>query len=99
MIMTGGMIESEKALEYGLVNHVTPLEELLPYVRKMAEKIANNSPVAISHAIKAVNAGFKYDADGFKTEIKAFGKCFGTADFKEGTTAFLKKRKANFPGS
>jgi enoyl-CoA hydratase len=99
MIMTGGMIESEKALDYGLVNHVTPLEELLPYVRKMAEKIANNSPVAISHAIKAVNAGFKYDADGFKTEIKAFGKCFGTADFKEGTTAFLKKRKANFPGS
>jgi enoyl-CoA hydratase len=99
MIMTGGMIESEKALEYGLVNHVTPLEELLPYVRKMAEKIANNSPVAISHAIKAVNAGFKYDADGFKTEIKAFGKCFCTADFKEGTTAFLKKRKANFPGS
>jgi enoyl-CoA hydratase len=99
MIMTGGMIEAEKALEYGLVNYVTSFEELLPYVRKMAVKIANNSPVAIRNAIKAVNAGFKYDADGFKTEIKAFGKCFGTADFKEGTTAFLKKRKANFPGT
>jgi enoyl-CoA hydratase len=99
MIMTGGMIEAEKGLEYGLVNHVTSLEELLPYVRKLAGKIANNSPVAIGYAIKAVNAGFKYDADGFKTEIKAFGKCFGTADFKEGTTAFLEKRKASFPGS
>lgn len=99
MIMAGGMIESEKGLEYGLVNHVTSLEELMPYVRKLAGKIANNSPVAISYAIKAVNAGFKYDADGFKTEISAFGKCFGTADFKEGTTAFLEKRKARFPGN
>lgn len=99
MIMTGAMIEAEKGLEYGLINQVTSLEELLPYVRKLAGKIANNSPVAIRYAIKAVNAGFKYDEDGFKTEIKAFGKCFGTADFKEGTTAFLEKRKASFPGN
>jgi enoyl-CoA hydratase len=98
MIVTAGMIEAERALEFGLVNHVTPLEELLPYVRKMAAKIANNSPVAIRHAINAVNTGFKYDADGFKAEIKAFGECFATNDFKEGTTAFLQKRKANFPG-
>lgn len=99
MIMTGAMIEAETAMDYGLVNHVTALEELLPYCRKLAEKIANNSPVAIAYAIKAVNAGFRYDADGFKTEINAFGKCFGTADFKEGTTAFLEKRKAKFPGA
>lgn len=99
LIMTGSMIEAEAALEYGLVNRVTSLEELLPYVKKLGGKIASNSPVAIRNAIKAVNAGFKYDADGFGAEIKAFGESFGTDDFKEGTSAFLEKRKARFPGS
>ncbi len=99
MIMTGGMIEAEKGLEYGLVNDVVALEELMPHAKKVALKIANNSPVAVRYAIKAVNAGFKYDKDGFKTEINAFGECFGTEDFKEGTTAFLEKRKAKFPGA
>jgi enoyl-CoA hydratase len=54
--------------------------------------------VAISYAIDAVNAGFAEGQDGFKAEIKAFGDCFGTADFKEGTTAFMEKRRADFPG-
>jgi enoyl-CoA hydratase len=57
-----------------------------------------NSPAAIGQAIKAINANFKEGVDGYKTEIKAFGKCFGTADLKEGTTAFLEKRKAEFIG-
>ena len=57
-----------------------------------------NSSVAISSAIKAVNAGYVDGVDGFKTEIEEFGKCFGTADFKEGTNAFIEKRKAVFPG-
>jgi enoyl-CoA hydratase len=58
----------------------------------------NNSPVAIAAAIASVNAGFEEDENGFETEITEFGKCFGTADFKEGTQAFLEKRKAKFPG-
>ena len=99
MIMTGGMIDADRAFESGLVNHVTSLEELLPYCKEIAAKIAANSPVAIAYAIKAVNAGFKKDEDGFATEIKAFGACFATDDFEEGTTAFLEKRKAQFPGS
>jgi enoyl-CoA hydratase len=66
---------------------------------KFAGKISNNSPVAISYAIKAINAGFNNNVNGFKAEIEAFGSCFGTSDFKEGTTAFLEKRKANFPGT
>lgn len=99
LIMTAAMIDAEKAMEYGLVNHFTAQEELLPYCKKLAKKIANNSPMAIAYAIKAVNAGFMKDVDGFKTEIDVFGKCFGTADFKEGTSAFLEKRKANFPGT
>jgi enoyl-CoA hydratase len=57
-----------------------------------------NSPVAISNAIKAVNANYTDGENGFETEIRAFGESFGTEDFKEGTTAFLEKRKAEFPG-
>ncbi|PCE66485.1 enoyl-CoA hydratase/isomerase family protein [Sediminicola luteus] len=98
LIMTAGMIPSEKALAYGLVNEVVAQENLVPLAEKLAAKIAQNSPVAITHAIKAVNAGFKDGTDGYQTEISAFGQCFGTADFKEGTTAFLEKRKADFPG-
>ena len=98
MIMTAGMIDVDRALDYGLVNHVVSQEELLAYCLKTAGKIANNSSVAISHAIKVVNAGFKTNVNGYESEIEAFGECFGTADFKEGTSAFLEKRKADFPG-
>lgn len=98
MIMTAGMIDSTQAHNYGLVNHVTEQEELLSMAEKIALKIKRNSSVAIAQAINAVNANFKDGVDGFKAEIEAFGNCFGTADFEEGTTAFLEKRKANFPG-
>nr|WP_299343483.1 enoyl-CoA hydratase-related protein [Allomuricauda sp.] len=99
LIMTAGMIDANKALEYGLVNHVVASDELLPLAYKIAGRISNNSSVAIKHAIKAVNAGYSYDVDGYTVEIDAFGTCFGTNDFKEGTSAFLEKRKADFPGS
>ena len=98
MIMTAGMIDATKALEYGLVNHVVPQERLLELCNQLADKISNNSPVAISYAIKAINDCFNNSVNGYTTEIDAFGKCFGTADFKEGTSAFLAKRKADFPG-
>ncbi|MGK4566647.1 enoyl-CoA hydratase/isomerase family protein [Flavobacterium sp. 3HN19-14] len=98
MIMTAGMINAEQALQFSLVNYVVPQPELLSFCYGIAEKIMKNSPIAIGKAIKAVNANFKEGEDGFKTEIKAFGYCFGTEDFKEGTTAFLEKRKPVFPG-
>ncbi|MGB3606909.1 MAG: enoyl-CoA hydratase-related protein [Psychroserpens sp.] len=98
MIMTAGMIDANQALEYGLVNHVTTEGELMSLVEKIAGKIMRNSTVAIQGAIKAINANYTDGVDGYKTEIKQFGKCFGTEDFKEGTTAFLEKRKADFPG-
>ena len=99
LIFTAGMIDAEKALQYGLVNHVTTQEELLQFCYKLAEKMMRNSSVAFAAAIKAVNAGFSDGVDGYQTEVKQFGNCFGTNDFKEGTTAFLEKRKAQFPGN
>ena len=96
MIMTAAMITANDALRLGLVNHVVPQTALLDFCNNIATKILKNSPAAITQAIKAVNANFKDGVDGYKTEIKAFGKCFGTPDFIEGTTAFLEKRKAVF---
>ncbi|QXP71359.1 enoyl-CoA hydratase/isomerase family protein [Polaribacter sp. R2A056_3_33] len=96
MIMTAGMIFAEEAKEYGLVNHVTPPEELLSLAEKIASKIIRNSSEAISAAIRAVNAGFEDGVNGFDVEVDEFGECFGTDDFIEGTDAFLNKRKPNF---
>ena len=98
MILTAGMLTAEEAKQYNLVNYVVPQIELLDFCLGIAQKIMKNSPAAIGQAIKAINANFKEGVDGYKTEIKAFGKCFGTSDFKEGTTAFLEKRKAEFIG-
>ena len=96
MIFTAGMISAEEALNYGLVNSIVEQKDLIETCEGIARKILKNSPMAIRSAIKAVNAGFKNGVNGFEVEIEEFGKCFGTTEFKEGTRAFLEKRKANF---
>jgi enoyl-CoA hydratase len=96
MIFTAGMMKAEEALQWGLVNTVVEQAELLSTCEGLAQKIIANSPKAIAAAIRCVNAGFNTGVNGFEVEIEEFGKCFGTSDFKEGTTAFLEKRKPNF---
>ncbi len=98
MVFTAGMIKADEALTWGLVNYVVEPEALLAKAEEIASKILNNSGTAVASAIRAINANFEDGVDGFKVEIQEFGKCFGTEDFKEGTTAFLEKRKPNFRG-
>tara|TARA_B100001939_G_C16827766_1_gene567228 strand:+ start:137 stop:916 length:780 start_codon:yes stop_codon:yes gene_type:complete len=99
MIFSAKMIDSVTALKYGLVNYVVPQAELLGAAEEMARSFMKNSIVAMGFAIEAVNAGLLEGSVGYDVEVRAFGECFETADFKEGTKAFIEKRKPNFPGA
>lgn len=96
LITTAGMMSADEAEQWGLVNHVVTQDELMGLAMKIATKICNNSGSAIKSAIKAVNANYVDGLNGFNVEITEFGNCFGTDEFKEGTTAFLEKRKPEF---
>lgn len=98
MIMTGNMIDASTALQYGLVNYVVPQEELMNKALSIAELINTKAPLAIAGCIKAVNAAFDKNQNGYQTEINIFGELFDTADAKEGAAAFLEKRQPVFKG-
>lgn len=98
LTMTGNLIDANEALRLGLTNHVTTPENLLSETKKILQSIISKAPLAIAEAIALVNHAAYGNADGLQKEIEAFGKLFGTADAKEGATAFLEKRKANFTG-
>lgn len=94
-IMSGKQVQAEEALSVGLVNQVTE-HSALDEAKSLLNKILKQGPIAIKNAILAVKEA--ESEDGFDTEAKLFGELCGTTDFKEGTSAFLEKRKPNFSG-
>jgi len=98
LLMSGTMIDANTALQYGLVNYVVKQEDLLAKARSILELINSKAPLAVAACIKTANAVFDEIINGFDLEINEFGNCFDTDDMKEGTFAFLEKRKANFKG-
>jgi len=98
LLLTGNMIDAQAALQVGLVNHVVPGEELMAKTSSILEIITAKAPIALEHCISAVNAVFDPSRNGYEIEIEAFGRCFETEDMKEGTAAFLEKRKPAFKG-
>jgi enoyl-CoA hydratase len=98
LLISANMIDAATAVQYGLVNAVYTQEELLPKAKQLLSVINTKAPLAVAACIKAANAAWNETQNGFDVEINAFGDCFGTQDMKEGTTAFLEKRKANFVG-
>lgn len=98
LLLTADMIDANEALRLGLVNHVTTQEELLPKCKSILDKIKTKSPLVVDQIIACANAFESKTDDGFELEIDEFGECFNTQDFKEGTAAFLEKRKAAFTG-
>ncbi len=98
LLMSAHMIDANEAKELGLVNYVTTQETLLDHAKKILGVINTKAPLAVAACIQAANAAWDETKDGFSVEIEAFGKCFETNDMKEGTTAFLEKRKAVFVG-
>lgn len=94
MIYSAGNIKAEEAYRIGLVNAVYPQEELMDMVKKLANKIARNAPIAVRACKTAINEGLDVDMDkAIVVEEKAFGSCFETEDQVEGMKAFLEKRK------
>lgn len=98
LVLTASMIGADEAHSLGLVNYAVEQDNLLNTAKGLAKKMMKNAPTALTAAIKTVIAGYTDGVDGYSIEIEQFGLCFGTEDFKEGTTAFLEKRKAEFPG-
>ena len=98
LIMTAEPIKADEALQLGLVNYVVEPDQLLPKCYELLQKIATKAPRAIARVISAANAYYDEGVNGFATEVYLFGECFDDQDFKEGTTAFIEKRKANFSG-
>ncbi|MEM9886448.1 MAG: enoyl-CoA hydratase-related protein [Bacteroidota bacterium] len=99
LMLTADMIGAAEAERLGLVNYVFPNKaDAIGKANSLIQKIATKGPVAIAKVIESVNAYFEESVDGFEREVEKFGLTAGTADFVEGASAFVEKRKPSFNG-
>ena len=99
LILTGNPITASDALAIGLVNRVVPAAGLMSETRALADELASKPAVALRYAMEAVNSGFEMPfAEACRLEASLFGMVTATEDMREGTKAFLEKRKASFTG-
>ncbi len=99
LMMTGDMIGAEEALSLGLVNHVLPTKsEAMAKAEEIIHKIMSKAPLAIGMIVDCVNAVYLSEENGYQTEANSFARCVKSGDYKEGTSAFLEKRKPIFKG-
>ena len=99
MILTGAPIAADEAQRIGLVNRVVPAADLMAEARKLAAQLATNAPIAMRYIINAVNKGMEIPfAEACQYEATLFGLVASTGDMREGTAAFLEKRKPEFKG-
>lgn len=99
MVLTGEVISAQEAWRIGLVNEIVPRAGLISRAEAILQQIAANAPIAIRHALEAVNRGMETNqAEGLVIERSLFAICAATEDKKEGTAAFLEKRAPQFHG-
>lgn len=99
LLLTGRQVKADEALQIGLVNRVVPASELMNEARKLAAELASKAPIALKYIIEAVNKGLEISFDkGAFLEAALFGVVASTEDMREGTRAFLEKRKPTFKG-
>jgi len=99
LVLSGKIIDTQEAVRMGLVNQVVSLSDLFPTCEALARDIIANGPLAVEYGIEAINKGLDRTLEeGLLLEAELFGKACDTEDSKEGTKAFLEKRKANFQG-
>ena len=96
LLLTGEMIDAKRAYEIGLANAVCSAKELDSKVLELAAAVLKNSPEAQQQLLAAVRAGYDPQTDGYAAETEGFGACFETDNFRQGTSAFLQKRKPKF---
>lgn len=99
LLTTANMIDAVTAFNYGLVNHIAPVDALLPKAKSLLDIINTKAPLAIAASLQAAQLAYDPNKKGYRFEATAFGKLVETADCKEGINAFLQKRKAHFNGN